>query len=140
MTTFSVRHVAERTRFEMVEMVDGGPAGGAVIGKAVYSEYDGGESPQRIFYHTVINQEFGGQGLAGRLAAAALQETVAADRGSFRCAPSSKSTSTSIWNTPHRRLLSGPSTLLSSKLSWPGRSNADVTMSSTEPRCDRLLP
>lgn len=78
MTTFSVRHVAERTRFEMV---DGGTAGGAVIGKAVYLEYDGGESPQRIFYHTVINQEFGGQGLAGRLAAVALAETVAAGRG-----------------------------------------------------------
>jgi predicted GNAT family acetyltransferase len=38
-------------------------------------------SRQRIFYHTVINEEYGGQGLAGQLATAALDETVGAGLG-----------------------------------------------------------
>jgi uncharacterized protein len=65
----TVRHDPARSRFEILDA-------GNVIGKAVYKDYDGGASPQRIFYHTVINEEYGGQGLAGRLAAAALDETV----------------------------------------------------------------
>lgn len=65
----TIRHNPERQRFEVL-------TGGNVIGKAVYKEYDGGGSPQRIFYHTVINEEYGGQGLAGKLAKAALNETV----------------------------------------------------------------
>lgn len=65
----TIRHNPERQRFEVL-------TGGNVIGKAVYKEYGGGGSPQRIFYHTVINEEYGGQGLAGKLAKVALNETV----------------------------------------------------------------
>jgi uncharacterized protein len=64
-----IRHNPERDRFEVL-------AGGHVIGKAAYKDYDGG--PQRIFYHTVINEEYGGQGLAGKLATEALDQTIAA--------------------------------------------------------------
>src|SRR5438093_12473036 len=64
-----IRHNPERDRFEVL-------ADGRVIGKAVYKDYDGG--PQRIFYHTVINEEYGGQGLAGKLATEALDQTIAA--------------------------------------------------------------
>ena len=71
MTEITVRHNAGRERFEILDA-------GNVIGKAAYKEYDGGGSPQRIFYHTVINEEYGGQGLAGQLATVALDETVAA--------------------------------------------------------------
>jgi predicted GNAT family acetyltransferase len=71
LSDITIRHNAERERFEILDA-------GRVIGKAVYKEYDGGESPQRIFYHTVVNEEYGGQGLAGRLATVALDETVAA--------------------------------------------------------------
>ncbi|MDP9890321.1 GNAT family N-acetyltransferase [Pseudarthrobacter enclensis] len=71
MSDITVRHNPERERFEILDA-------GNVIGKAAYKEYDGGESPQRIFYHTVINEEYGGQGLAGRLATAALDSTVEA--------------------------------------------------------------
>ena len=74
MSDITVRHNAERERFEILDA-------GNVIGKAAYKDYDGGGSPQRIFYHTVINEEYGGQGLAGQLATAALDETVAAGRG-----------------------------------------------------------
>jgi predicted GNAT family acetyltransferase len=69
----TIRHNPERNRFEVL-------TGGNVIGKAVYKEYDGGGAPQRIFYHTVINEEYGGQGLAGKLAKVALTETVEAGR------------------------------------------------------------
>jgi predicted GNAT family acetyltransferase len=70
----TIRHNPDRERFEVL-------LAGKVIGKAAYKKYDAGDSPQRIFYHTVINGEYGGQGLAGRLAAAALDETVAAGLG-----------------------------------------------------------
>lgn len=74
MSEITVRHNAERERFELLDS-------GRVIGKAVYKAYDGGGAPQRIFYHTVVNEEYGGQGLAGRLATVALDETVAAGIG-----------------------------------------------------------
>jgi uncharacterized protein len=71
MSDITIRHNPDRERFEVLDA-------GNVIGKAAYKEYDGGASPQRIFYHTVINEEYGGQGLAGKLATVALDETVAA--------------------------------------------------------------
>jgi predicted GNAT family acetyltransferase len=70
MTDVTIRHNPDRERFEVL-------VAGNVIGKAVYKMYDGGDAPQRIFYHTVINEEYGGQGLAGQLAAVALDETIA---------------------------------------------------------------
>lgn len=73
MNDVTIRHNPERKRFEVL-------TGGNVIGKAAYKEYDGGGAPQRIFYHTVINEEYGGQGLAGKLAKVALSETVEAGR------------------------------------------------------------
>jgi predicted GNAT family acetyltransferase len=74
LSEITVRHNAERQRFEILDA-------GNVIGKAAYKEYDGGGSPQRIFYHTVVNEEYGGQGLAGQLATVALDDTVAAGEG-----------------------------------------------------------
>jgi predicted GNAT family acetyltransferase len=68
LTTISIRNNAERSRFEVLD-------GDAVIGQAAYVDDD---DSRRIFYHTVIDEEHGGQGLAGRLAAHALDETVAA--------------------------------------------------------------
>ena len=80
MNDITVRHNPGRERFEILDA-------GNVIGKAAYKEYDGGESPQRIFYHTVINEEYGGQGLAGVLATAALDRTVAAGSGIIPVCP-----------------------------------------------------
>lgn len=71
MSDVTIRHNPDRERFEVLDA-------GNVIGKAAYKEYDDGDAPQRIFYHTVINEEYGGQGLAGKLAAAALDDTVKA--------------------------------------------------------------
>lgn len=74
MSDITVRHNPERQRFEILDA-------GNRIGKAAYKDYDGGTAPQRIFYHTVINEEYGGQGLAGRLAGVALDNTVDAGMG-----------------------------------------------------------
>jgi uncharacterized protein len=70
MSEISIRHNTDRSRFEVLD-------GDSVVGKAAYLEYPAGKA-QRIFYHTVINEEYGGNGLAGQLAAYALDETVAA--------------------------------------------------------------
>lgn len=64
----TIRHNPGRLRYELLD-------GGTVIGKAAYIDDGGGH---RIFYHTVVDEEFGGRGLAGRLAAQALDDTVAA--------------------------------------------------------------
>lgn len=69
MSGITVNHNAERQRFELLDE-------GRVIGKADYREYTAGGSPQRIFYHTVVNDEYGGQGLGATLATAALEATV----------------------------------------------------------------
>ncbi|MBO1266642.1 GNAT family N-acetyltransferase [Arthrobacter cavernae] len=69
MDNMLINHNTEWERFEVL-------SDGRVIGKAAYKDYDDGR--QRIFYHTVINEEYGGQGLAGKLATEALDQTVAA--------------------------------------------------------------
>jgi predicted GNAT family acetyltransferase len=64
----TIRNNPERLRFEVLDGV-------TRIGQAAY--VDDGDG-YRIFYHTVIDGDHGGRGLAGRLAAQALEETVAA--------------------------------------------------------------
>lgn len=83
MNDVTIRPNPERHRFEV-------RSGDDVIGKAVYKEYDAGAAPQRIFYHTVINDEYGGQGLAGKLARVALRETVEAGRAIVPVCPFTK--------------------------------------------------
>ena len=65
----TIRHNPDRSRFEVFDE-------DRVIGRAAYVDREA--ERQRIFYHTVINDEYEGQGLAGHLAAQALDETVAA--------------------------------------------------------------
>ncbi|WP_448629105.1 GNAT family N-acetyltransferase [Cellulomonas soli] len=75
----SVRRAAERQRYELVDE-GAGPAGGvdpAIIGFAEYRDV-GADPVRRVFFHTVVDPAFEGRGLAGRLVAAALDDTVAA--------------------------------------------------------------
>jgi predicted GNAT family acetyltransferase len=69
LSTITIRNNPERNRFEVLDA-------DAVVGQAAYVDDVGAD--QRIFYHTVINEEYGGRGLAGVLAGQALDETVAA--------------------------------------------------------------
>lgn len=68
LTALTIRNNPDRPRYEVLD-------GGKVIGQAAYVDDGDGH---RIFYHTAIDEQYGGQGLAGRLAAEALDETVAA--------------------------------------------------------------
>lgn len=69
MTTITISNNPQRSRFEVLDA-------GTVIGQAAYVDDVG--AGQRIFYHTEINEEYGGRGLAGVLATQALDETIAA--------------------------------------------------------------
>ncbi|OBJ73825.1 GNAT family N-acetyltransferase [Mycobacterium sp. 1274756.6] len=69
MTDADITTVNKNDRFEI--HVDGQRAG-----RADYVDTDG----QRIFHHTKVDDEFAGQGLAGKLIAAALQKTRAAGK------------------------------------------------------------
>lgn len=64
-TTFSIVDDPAGKRFALLD-------GESVIGFAAYLEHDG----RRVFYHTVVDEAYGGQGLASRLVAAALKETL----------------------------------------------------------------
>jgi uncharacterized protein len=72
LTTTTITNNTDRSRYEML-------AAGVVIGQAAYVDDVTGDraAGQRIFYHTAIDEEYGGRGLAGKLAAQALDETVA---------------------------------------------------------------
>lgn len=69
-----VRDNPEETRFDI--FVEGKHAG--------FSMYldlaDVTDADQRIFYHTVVFDDFGGRGLAGTLTRAALRDSIAAGR------------------------------------------------------------
>ncbi|MGO4188932.1 GNAT family N-acetyltransferase [Pseudarthrobacter sp. TAF60_1] len=84
MNDITISNNPDRERFEV-------SVAGKVIGKAWYKAYDGDGQAERIFYHTVVNEEYAGQGLAGRLAKAALDETVAAGLGIVPVCPFIKS-------------------------------------------------
>jgi hypothetical protein len=66
---FETHHLAEENRFEI-------RAGDTVVGRADYAP--SGDGTQRVFFHTEVDDDFAGQGVAGRLVAAALDETLAA--------------------------------------------------------------
>ncbi|MGR6902111.1 GNAT family N-acetyltransferase [Glutamicibacter creatinolyticus] len=51
---------------------------GKHIGAAHYRDYQGENGVERIFFHTVVDEEYSGQGLASKLAAFALDDTVSA--------------------------------------------------------------
>jgi predicted GNAT family acetyltransferase len=67
----TVTNVTDRQPQQYEISVDGAPAG-----LAAYVD----TGTQRIFYHTKIDDEFGGRGLGGKLVAAALDDTRAAGK------------------------------------------------------------
>lgn len=67
----TVRPNTDSSRYELLD-------GDHVIGKAHWLPFDSTANGERIFYHTTVNEEYGGQGLAARLAQFALKDTIAA--------------------------------------------------------------
>lgn len=49
---------------------------GKLIGAAHYRDFQGPEGLERIFFHTVVDQEYGGQGLASVMVKFALENTI----------------------------------------------------------------
>jgi uncharacterized protein len=70
-TTITVRDNAAARRFELVDNE-------RVIGRAHYLPHGNVAEPERIFYHTVVDEGYGGQGLGSKLATFAVESTVAA--------------------------------------------------------------
>lgn len=67
----SLRNNPDRRRYEVLD-------GETVIGKAYWVPFEAADGPQRIFYHTTVDDAYGGQGLASRLARYALDDTIEA--------------------------------------------------------------
>lgn len=65
----TVRNNPARQRYELLD-------GETVIGAAPWVPFEGADGPQRIFYHTTVDDAYGGQGLASVLARRALDDTV----------------------------------------------------------------
>ena len=59
----------ERQRFALDDQ-------GKIIGAAHYRDFDGPQGVERIFFHTTVDEEYAGQGLAGVLAKFALESTI----------------------------------------------------------------
>ena len=68
-STMTTRHNPERHRYELLDAE-------TVIGTAHYQDYDEAAGPQRIFFHTVVEDDYTGQGLGGQLTGFALEDTV----------------------------------------------------------------
>lgn len=66
-----VRHAPDEHRYEL--LVDD-----AMIGEARYVPFDHPSGAQRIFFHTVVDDAYGGRGLGATLVGQALADTVAA--------------------------------------------------------------
>ncbi|MET1021005.1 MAG: GNAT family N-acetyltransferase [Arthrobacter sp.] len=67
----SVRQNTDRRRYELID-------GDRVIGKAHWIPFEHAGVPERIFFHTTVDEEYAGQGLAARLTRFALEDTIAA--------------------------------------------------------------
>lgn len=63
-----IKHNPEKRSFDLLD-------GEKTIGTAEYKDIAG---DRRIFHHTVVDEEYGGRGLAGRMMTEALDATVAA--------------------------------------------------------------
>ena len=70
-STITVRQNTDRRRYELLD-------GEQVIGKAHWLPFEADADGERIFYHTTVKEEYGGQGLAAQLARFALEDTIAA--------------------------------------------------------------
>lgn len=71
-TVTTTTHNSQARRFELRE-------GERLIGEARYTPASSDDSA-RIFFHTEVDDAYSGQGLAGQLVRAALDETVASGR------------------------------------------------------------
>lgn len=68
--TITVEQRAKRKRYALLD-------GEKSIGAAHYRDLETDHGLERIFFHTVVDEQYAGQGLASKLAVFALQDTIA---------------------------------------------------------------
>lgn len=79
-TTITVRPNTDRRRYELVD-------GDRVIGKAHWLPFGDASHTERVFFHTTVDDAYGGQGLAAKLARFALEDTIDAGLGVVTVCP-----------------------------------------------------
>lgn len=72
---FTVRELPEQSRFALVDGREDG-TGTTEIGEESYVDV----GADRVLYHTVVSEDYAGQGLASRLVRAVVDDAVAAGR------------------------------------------------------------
>lgn len=72
---FTVRELPEQSRFALVDGGEDG-TGTTEIGEESYVDV----GADRVLYHTVVSEDYAGQGLASRLVRAVVDDAVAAGR------------------------------------------------------------
>lgn len=69
MSEIRIEHRPERRRYALIDDQQ-------EIGAAHYRELETAGGIERVFFHTTVDESYAGQGLASRLAAEALKDTV----------------------------------------------------------------
>ena len=70
MSDIHLEHRAERQRYSLLD-------GEKSIGAAHYRDLPTEHGIERVFFHTVVDEAYAGQGLAAKLAVFALEDTIA---------------------------------------------------------------
>lgn len=71
LSSITVRHAPDAHRYEALD-------GDTVIGESRYVPFAAPSGPQRIFFHTEVDERYAGRGLGARLVTFALADTIAA--------------------------------------------------------------
>lgn len=74
---FDVQHRPDESRYALIDNGEDGTAA-KEIGEESYLDIPADNRTERIFYHTLVNEEYGGQGLASRLVRVVVEEAITA--------------------------------------------------------------
>ena len=76
---FTIHHLPDQQKYALVDTQATDEHGNeAEIGQEAYLDLTTVDGTDRVLYHTVVSEEYGGQGLASRLVQEAVDDTVAA--------------------------------------------------------------
>jgi len=76
---FRVEHRKDVSRYLLIDQGPDG-TGDKVIGEEAYLDVQGAGKPERILYHTLVNEEYSGQGLASFLVRAVVDDLISDGR------------------------------------------------------------
>lgn len=82
-TRFTVQHRPAEKRYVLLDLGEeaadapGDTEPAVIAGEESYTDYDGADSPQRIFTHTGVFEQYAGQGLASVIVQGAVDQAIA---------------------------------------------------------------